>query len=36
VLRGDVVRGDVLSEKVVWQMFRPYAKAAVAILFAFH
>jgi integrase len=28
VIRGDRVRGDVLSEKVVWQMLRPYAKAA--------
>jgi site-specific recombinase XerD len=28
VIRGDQVRGDVLSEKVVWQMLRPYAKAA--------
>jgi site-specific recombinase XerD len=28
VMRGDQVRGDVLSEKVVWQMLRPYAKAA--------
>jgi integrase/recombinase XerD len=28
VNRGDQVRGDVLSEKVVWQMLRPYAKAA--------
>jgi integrase len=28
VHRGDEVRGDVLSEKVVWQMLRPYAKAA--------
>jgi len=22
------VQGDVLSEKVIWQMLRPYAKAA--------
>jgi site-specific recombinase XerD len=28
VIRGDQVRGDVLSEKVVWQMLRPYANAA--------
>ena len=28
VNRGDQVRGDVLSEKVVWQMLRPYARAA--------
>jgi integrase len=28
VLRGDVVRGDVLSEKAVWQLLRPYATAA--------
>src|ERR1022692_3821931 len=28
VKRGDKVHGDVLSEKVVWQMLRPYAKAA--------
>ena len=28
VIRGDQVRGDVLSEKVFWQMLRPYAKAA--------
>ncbi len=28
VIRGDQVRGEVLSEKVVWQMLRPYAKAA--------
>ena len=28
VIRGDQVRGAVLSEKVVWQMLRPYAKAA--------
>src|ERR1039457_1623297 len=28
VVRGDQVRGDVLSEKVVWQMLPPYAKAA--------
>ena len=26
--RGDQVKGDVLLEKVVWQMLRPYAKAA--------
>ena len=25
VNRGDQVQGDVLSEKVVWQMLRPYA-----------
>jgi integrase len=28
VIRGDQVRGDVLSEKVVWQLLRPYAAAA--------
>ena len=28
VNRGDKVQGDVLSEKVVWQMLRPYAVAA--------
>jgi len=28
VIRGDQVRGEMLSEKVVWQMLRPYAKAA--------
>jgi site-specific recombinase XerD len=28
VNRGDQVQGDVLSEKVVWQMLRPYAVAA--------
>src|ERR1035441_10532276 len=28
VIRGHQVRGDALSEKVVWQMLRPYAKAA--------
>src|ERR1022692_1625421 len=28
VHRGDQVQGEVLSEKVVWQMLRPYAKAA--------
>jgi integrase len=28
VIRGDQVRGDVLSEKVVWQMLRPYLAAA--------
>src|ERR1022692_4063350 len=28
VKRGDKVQGDVLSEKVVWQMLKPYAKAA--------
>jgi site-specific recombinase XerD len=28
VNRADTVQGDVLSEKVVWQMLRPYAKAA--------
>ena len=28
VHRGDEVRGNVLSEKVVWQMLRPYATAA--------
>jgi integrase len=28
VNRADQVRGDVLSEKVVWQMLRPYATAA--------
>jgi integrase len=28
VLRGDQVQGEVLSEKVVWQMLRPYARAA--------
>ena len=28
VNRGDQVHGDVLSEKVVWQMLRPYATAA--------
>jgi len=27
-IRGDQVRGEVLSEKVVWQMLRPYAVAA--------
>ena len=26
--RGDQVAGDVLSEKVVWQMLLPYAAAA--------
>ena len=28
VNRGDQMQGDVLSEKVVWQMLKPYAKAA--------
>ena len=28
VNRGDKVQGEVLSEKVVWQMLRPYAAAA--------
>ena len=28
VNRADKVQGDVLSEKVVWQMLRPYAAAA--------
>jgi integrase len=28
VQRGDKVQGTVLSEKVVWQMLRPYAAAA--------
>jgi site-specific recombinase XerD len=28
VKRGDKVQGEVLSEKVVWQMLKPYAKAA--------
>src|ERR1700730_13755478 len=28
VNRGDKVQGEVLSEKVVWQMLRPYASAA--------
>jgi site-specific recombinase XerD len=28
VNRGDQVQGEVLSEKVVWQMLRPYAVAA--------
>jgi integrase len=28
VHRGDQVQGEVLSEKVVWQMLRPYATAA--------
>jgi len=28
VNRGDQVQGDVLSEKVVWQLLRPYATAA--------
>jgi len=28
VSRGDQVQGEVLSEKVVWQMLRPYAAAA--------
>ena len=28
VVRGDQMRGDALSEKVVWQMLRPYAEAA--------
>jgi integrase len=28
VNRGDQVQGKVLSEKVVWQMLRPYAAAA--------
>jgi integrase len=28
VNRGDQVQGNVLSEKVVWQMLRPYAAAA--------
>jgi len=28
VNRGDKVQGDELSEKVVWQMLRPYAAAA--------
>jgi len=28
VNRGDQMQGDVLSEKVVWQMLRPYAAAA--------
>jgi integrase len=28
VHRGDELRGDRLSEKVVWQLLRPYASAA--------
>jgi site-specific recombinase XerC len=28
VNRGDQVQGEVLSEKVVWQMLRPHANAA--------
>ena len=28
VNRGDKAQGEVLSEKVVWQMLRPYAMAA--------
>lgn len=28
VSRGDQLQGEVLSEKVVWQMLRPYATAA--------
>jgi integrase/recombinase XerD len=28
ISRGDHVRGDRLSEKVVWQLLQPYAKAA--------
>jgi integrase len=28
VNRADQVQGEVLSEKVVWQMLRPYAEAA--------
>ena len=28
VQRGDQVQGDVLSEKVVWQLLQPYATAA--------
>jgi integrase len=28
VNRGDQIQGEVLSEKVVWQMLRPYAAAA--------
>src|SRR5580692_4970952 len=28
VNRGGRIQGDVLSEKVVWQMLKPYAKAA--------
>lgn len=27
VNRCDKVQGDVLSKKIVWQMFRPYATA---------
>jgi hypothetical protein len=30
VNRADSVQGEVLSEKVVWQMLRPYAAAAGA------
>jgi len=28
VRRGDKVQGDVLSDKVIWQLLRPYATAA--------
>jgi hypothetical protein len=28
VNRGDRLQGEVLSEKVVWQLLRPYAAAA--------
>ena len=30
VLRGDMMRGDDLSEKVVWQMLRPYSKVSMS------
>src|SRR5271169_5926010 len=36
VNRGDKVQGTVLSEKVVWQMLRPYATAAGVLGIAPH
>jgi site-specific recombinase XerD len=36
VNRGDQVQGDELSEKVVWQMLRPYAAAAGLVGIAPH
>jgi hypothetical protein len=36
VNRGDQVQGEVFSEKVVWQLLRPYAAAAGVPGFAPH
>jgi integrase len=36
VNRGDQVQGDELSEKVVWQMLRPYAAASGVVGIAPH